>query len=1163
MISGRKRSAILILTASFLGAANLCFAQASATVSGTVSDPDGGSVPAANVSLVNKNTKEARTTATGADGRYSFPLLIPGSYEVNVDAPGFKKSLRSLSLSASQAAEVNVRLELGTVSEVVEVQESAAVLDTQSADQSTSLDQKQVQDIPLNFRNPMALVFTTAGVKSMIAQTGIRSPQETFLDGDMGLFAMNGGREGSNTVWVDGITAKAGDWGQTLGTPQVDAVQEVQVLRNTYDAQYGRVGNGVVNLITKGGSDSWHGSAFEYLRNDVFDANRWEYNRAGIAKPPLDRNQFGGTVSGPLWKRRNLYFLFGTEYNRLSEALADNISVPTILQRAGDFSQTFNADGSRQIIYDPRSTKPNPSGSGFIRTPFAGNVIPTSDLDPIGFAATNKFFKLPTSAGTPVTGGLNFFGAANHAQEVNRFDGRADWTRTSNHSLFLHVTRNMFNEVQPRILGTGVENSAVSPHGGDRGGPNYQITLSNTYVASPKWVINAVVGAGGITSYSYGTSLQDNVPLTSLGYSKAFQDQFPVPSVGVWNITNYANLTGGGKNDTALRTGSLTVNVTHEHNAHSIKFGFSGSSYVWNPSSRASLSLAFNSGPTTGPVVASASTTSGNSIASLLLGVGTGTTTTPFAPATTYRELGWYVQDNWRANRKLTLTVGMRYELQLPMTDRHNRLNYFDPNISSPLAQATGLPLKGGLVYLSDQQRGQTNTDFRNLAPRLGLAYKITDKLVLRSGYGVSFARALTENGINGTNGFTATSNWITTPNGVTPTVFLSNPFPSGISQPTGSSLGAATFAGSTPTAWTRDNPSPLIQSYSLDFQYQLGPRTVAEIGFTGNVGKKLALGVTSNANQLDPKYLGLGQGLNNQVANPFAGVIKAGALANPTIPAYQLLLPYPQFVGVNRALSTKGAISNFNALTAKVVHRFNGGLTLLTTYQWSKALDTSSEDQGWWLADFRRDIYNPNSDYSISGHDVPHDLVNTLVYELPVGKGKQFGSNMPAVAQAVLGGWELSGVVRFAKGTPLGLYAQNTLSAYGFGGQRPKIANLNDLTLSNPTPDQWFNTKAATAPGTFEIGNAPRFLPNVRLQFMNNSDLSMIKNFKVRGERVKGQFKAQAFNAFNHPLFGIATGNSSGPAPQETVGSPSFGKVTSTFVTGSRSIQLGVKLSF
>lgn len=1155
----------LLLLSTLTLVSHACFAQASGTITGIVSDPHGAIVPGTNVTLLNVSTKETRTSVSGADGRYTFSLLIPGSYDVIFEVSGFKKVIRSgVSLSASQIAEVNAQLELGQVAETVDVSATAVALDTETANQSTSLTTQQVTDLPVNFRNPLNLVYTTAGVKSMIAQTGIRSPQDTFLDGDLGLFAMNGGREGSNTIWVDGITVKAGDWGQTLGTPQVDAVQEVQVSRNTYDAQYGRIGNGVVNLITKGGSDQWHGAVFEYLRNSALDANRWEFNKNGEPKLPLRRNQFGGTLSGPIWKSRRLYFLFGNEYSRLRETASDNISVPTALQRQGDFSQTRNADGSLKVIYDPLTTIPNTAGAGYVRSAFPGNTIPQSRMDPVGYAVANKLFPAPTSGGNPITGGLNFFRAALHAEEVNRFDGRTDWAINQKDSMFVHITRNVFDEIQPRIFHTGVEDSSVSPHGGDRGGPDYEATVSNTWVPTPTWVLNVVVGAGGVSSYSRGTSIVDNVPLTALGYSQAFANQFAVPSVGAWNIANFASLTGGSNTVSVYRTNTLAVNATNERGAHSIKFGFSGTQYILNPQSRSSISMAFNPGPTTGPIAVSDSNVAGNSIAALLLGVGTGSATTPFSPAASYKDFGWYVQDAWKTTTRLTVTVGLRYELQTPLTERYNRLNYFDFGIPNPLGAKVGMPLKGGLVYVNPNNRGETATDFHNFAPRLGIAYKITDKLVMRTGYGISFARSISENGINGTNGYTATTQWVASPNGVTPSVYLSNPFPNGINQPTGSSLGPLTFVGLSPTAWSRRNPTPYIQSFSMDFQYQLNPSSVFEFGYTGNIGRKLAYGVTYNWNQLNPLLLALGQTLNNQVTNPFYGSISSGPLSNPTVAQSQLLLPYPQFVNVNGALSTKGAVSNFNALTLKFTHRFSAGLSLLSTYQWSKALDNASEDQGWWLADGRRNIYNDNLDYSISAHDVPHDFVNTLVYDLPVGKGKKFGSGMHGVADAVLGGWEVSGVIRFASGTPLELYAPNTLSAYGFGVQRPNVANVASLALSNPTPSEWFNVNAVTAPGTFQIGNAPRFLPNVRLAFMQNADLSLMKNFTLLRDRgVKMQFKAQAFNAFNHPLFGIASGNNAGPAPQETLGSPSFGQVTSTFVTGSRELQLGLKLLF
>jgi hypothetical protein len=475
------------------------------------------------------------------------------------------------------------------------------------------------------------------------------------------------------------------------------------------------------------------------------------------------------------------------------------------------------------------------------------------------------------------------------------------------------------------------------------------------------------------------------------------------------------------------------------------------------------------------------------------------------------------------------------------------------------LASQVGLPLKGALVFATPGNRGQTQTDLHDVAPRLGIAYKITDRLVLRTGYGISYDRSFID-GFTGTNGYTSSTTWVTTPNGLTPTVFASNPFPQGIAVPTGNSLGGSTYVGLTPTAWNRNNPSPYVQTYSLDFQYQLAKASVLEVGYTGNVGRRLAYGVTTNWDQLNPSYLGMGQALNALVPNPFYGHITSGSLSNPTVPEYQLLRPYPQYTGLSGPYSTKGTDSNFNALTAKFTHRFEAGLTLITTYQWSKALDNASEDQGWWLADQRRNVYDMNSDYSISGHDVPQDLVNSVIYQLPVGTGKQFGSGMNKVANAVVGGWEFSGVIRFASGTPLLLAAQNTLSTYGFGIQHPNV--VGNVALSNPTPSEWFNVSALAQPGTFQIGNAPRFFSNIRQDFMKNADLSLAKNWLVR-ERVKVQFKVQAFNSFNHPLFGIPSGNSGGPSPQLTLGAPSFGQVTQTLVTGSREIQLGLKMTF
>ena len=1151
---------VLIFLALVVGMGQ-CYAQTTASITGIATDPNGASIPGAKVTIANTNTGETRTTSSSQEGRYTFSLLIPAPYNLTVESEGFKKAVRpDIVLNAGQSAEANMKLELGAVVETVEVTASTVAMDTQSANQTTNLSQEQVLKIPVNYRNPLALVFTTAGVKSMIAQTGIRSVQDSFLDSDVGLFAMNGGREGSNSISIDGLTAKGGDWGQTFGTPQVDAVQEVQISRNTYDAEYGRVGNGVVNLVTRGGSNQWHGTGFEFLRNDKLDANLWEFNRNGRRKGALRRNQVGGTVSGPIWKSRRLYFLYGYEAARIRETPGDTATVPTLLERTGDFSQSRNADGSLQLIYDPFTTRPNPAGSGFVRDPFPGNRIPGNRFDAVGTGVTNVLFPKPNAAGVSISNANNFFGSGSHPRNTDRNDARLDWARSEKHSMFFHVTRNYFDERNQRIFRTGVENQVITPQGNDRGGPTYQMTLSNTFVPGPAWVINAVVGGGGNSSYARTTSIADGLDLTAIGYSAAFRDQFPIrKGVGQWTIGDYVTMGSAGQGTAARRTNSVAVTATNERGAHSIKFGFSGDGMILNNANLNTVNMSFNRGPTTGPVAVANSSVSGNTIAALLLGIGTGFSAVPISPAASNNSFNWFVQDTWKATRRLTLTLGLRYELQRPRTERYNQQSYFDYNLANPLGAKVGLPLTGGLVFSTPQDRGQTLPDYTDFAPRFGLAYKVTDRLVMRAGYGISYGRSLSDGNpaVNGNDGYSTTTPWIVSPGGVVPQYLLSNPYPQGLAQPTRDSLGASTFAGLSPTAWRRQNPTPYLQSYSLDFQYEVGRGSVLEAGYTGNIGRKFSYGVPVNYNQLDPQFLNLGERLNDLVPNPFRGVITTGALSGATVPRNQLLRPNPQFVAVNSAASEKGASSNFNSLFVKFTHRFEGGLSLLTTYQWSKALDNASEDQGWWLADARRNVYNAKQDYSVSAHDVPHDLVNTLIYQLPVGKGKKFGPGMAGVPQVVLGGWEVSGVIRFSSGTPINLRAPNTLADYGYGIQRPNFTNLQDLRSGTQTPEHWWNTSAVKAPGRFEIGTGPRFIPNLRIDGVNNVDMAILKNFSLK-ERIKAQFRAEIYNATNTPLFGIPPSG-----PQVTVGSGAFGTVTQTFVTGPRQIQLGLKLNF
>jgi hypothetical protein len=361
--------------------------------------------------------------------------------------------------------------------------------------------------------------------------------------------------------------------------------------------------------------------------------------------------------------------------------------------------------------------------------------------------------------------------------------------------------------------------------------------------------------------------------------------------------------------------------------------------------------------------------------------------------------------------------MGIRWEAQVGRTERYNRLNNFDPNITSPLAQATGLPLKGGLVFASDSNRTAWDTAWLNLAPRIGLAYKITDKLVFRGGYGIFYPQSG-----GGTNqGFSTTTTWVSTVGGdginPNPNALLRNPYPQGLNQPIGSSQGLRTQVGDAVNFFPRNHPLGYVQNFSFDIQYEIKRGMVLEVGFTGSQGRKLLYGTGQQANQLDPQFLSRGAALDTPVANPFRGVIATGVLAGATVPSNRLLRPFPQFTAVNLSGDTPGASSSFNALVVRYNWQISGGLNLLTTYQWSKAIDNASEWQGWEVGDTMRNYYDQRADRSISAHDLPQSFVNALVYEMPVGKGRKFLADLHPVANAIVGGWQVSSIIRFGSG--------------------------------------------------------------------------------------------------------------------------------------------------
>jgi hypothetical protein len=1120
------------------------FGQAfTATLAGVVTDPNDAAIPGATVKIRNTATNDSRQAQTGPEGRYVFSQLAPGTYEVTAEAAGFKTLLRpGIALAVNQTAELNLPMQVGEVTQTIEVSEGAPILDTQTANRSVTLGSQQILDLPVNARNPFVLVHVNAGV--IAVRTGI---SQATQDQNHNRFSMNGGRGQAGLTLIDGVPSSAVDWGGLIASPSVDSVQEVQIVRNIFDAQFGKTEGSVVSMVTRGGSNDFHGTAFEFLRNDNLDANSWSNNRAGVRKNEFKRNQFGGNFSGPVLRSKRLYFFGGYEGMRQQNPGLNVSTVPTALERQGDFSQSYRLVGGQPVlyqIYNPMTTRPNPSGAGFIRDPFPGNRIPQSMFDSVGRNYVNAY-PAPNTAGDAITNFRNFALAGVTSTVNDRFDVRIDWAKSEKFTLFGRLSKAWQENVAPVYFGNGFDTNFSDQN------PRHGIAIGATIVPNANWVVNILLGSGRWQEVQVSPSQGMNG--TSLGFPASLVSQFQPRTLPAVAVQDYASLSNRRYLDVPRETHNLQANITKQHGGHSFKFGAVGEMARLNRTDFYTPQFNFDRGITSGPTAAATSTTSGHGIASLLLGTGaSGSVPTNAATARTLMYYGLYFQDAWRVSRKLTVNYGLRWEVQRPETERYNRLNYYGYDVQNPLSQRVGFPVYGGHIFVNENNRFPRETDWTGFAPRIGIAYKISDKLVMRAGYGIFYPQTAS---LGGEDGFSTNTTWLATVGDarIEPLNRLSNPFPQGINQPVGSANGMMTLLGESVGGTQRAFSNPYVQSFSIDFQYEFDRSTVLELGYTGTQSRKLTFGLGRNANQLPTQLLSQGAGLNANVRNPFFGIIPSGPLSGQTVQQQRLLRPYPQYQNVNMPTNTPGASASFNALVARFNKQMAGGMNLLVTYQWSKAIDNASEWQGWEVGDTTRDFYNLTADRSISAHDLPHSFVSALVYELPAGKGRKFANDMHPVADAVLGGWQVSSIIRFGSGLPLGFTAPNPLAPYGFGIQRPNIANLKDLDVQKRTPNNWFNPAALSAPGAFELGNAPRWVPNIRFGRTAHADFALLKNFRV-AEVVRIQFRGEFFNLTNTPQFGRAN---------TAFGNANIGTVTGTTNIGPRQVQLGLRLAF
>ena len=1157
----QNQSAFIVAALSFTVMAGMLAAQiVTASLSGVVRDPSGGVVPNAKIEITNTSTGVKTAELTNAAGFFVAPSLQPGGpYTVSVSAPGFKTEERSgITLLVNQSVNLNIQLAVGATTETVRVTGEAPLLETTNAAMGQVVDTRNIVNLPLNQRNAYSLVFLAPGVEGSVT--------DNFNGQNI---SMNGGRPGSTEVLVDGIPSAPGLVNPIQGFavfPSVESVQEFKVQTNEYSAEFGRSGSGVVNLIYRSGTNQFHGSAFDFLRNSDLDSNAFYSNSNGVPLPNFKRNQFGASLGGPLsipkvYDAKDKTFFF-IAYEGLRQGTGSQLttSVPTPLQRAGNFSQTLDAAGQSVIIYDPTTTVKQ--GNGYVRSPFPGNIIPADRINPVAANLMN-YYTLPNRPGALNSGLNNYFAAANSVLDTDTGDLKVDENINDKNRFFVRYSQRDLVQPPPDFF-SGPQQLAQSTSGWTATQISHSAAFDYTLTLSPTFLAEFRYGFSRMAVDQ--TTLSDGFNPSTLGlpgYIAANADHLYFPGIAP---ASYYTLGQAGQGDwkkAGFESHLLGANLTKVRGNHVLKFGWEGRLLRVNDIEAGSSTgnFSFNPGMTQGPNPNVASLTGGNSIASLLLGIGSGSMIQDSKDAATQSYYyGAYFQDDWKVTSKLTLNLGLRYDLDVPRTERYNRMETFDPNIASPLAAATGIPnLVGGLVFpgVDGASRLQFQPAYHDFSPRFGLAYQAFKNTVIRGGYGIFFAPSLREAGATiGNEGFSAVTQYTGSPNGLTPSVYLNNPFPNGFNPIVGSSLGLLTGLGTTfETPITGDNRVPYTQQWDFEIQQQLPSSILLDVAYVGSHAVHLNESGENdwNLNQLSPTALALGTQIQSSVANPFYNIIKTGPESGATIPLSYLMGPFPQFLSPQGSYMT-GGYSFYDAIQVKLEKRFSNGLSFIAAFTGQKLIDDYAiiSNVGHNTGGIQN-IYNPRGERGVSSNDISNRLVISGVYNLPFGRGQRFGRHWSKGVDAALGGWQLNAIDTNQSGFPLSITTQNT-SDSGSNVLRPNN-NGTDPNLSTPVStrlNHYLNTSTFSQPAPFTFGNLTRTLPNVRAPYFQNIDFSLFKNFALT-ERFTLELRAEAYNILNQIVFS---------GPNTVLSSGQFGVITSQANT-PREIQFALKLLF
>jgi hypothetical protein len=1153
-------------------AALTLFGQAfNGSISGIVTDPGGAVVPGTRVTITNIDRNTTNETTTNATGFYRIGDLTPGNYRVSAGITGFQTYiLEGFPLATQQQASVNITLQVGQVVEQIKVNAEAQLIEANTSALGGVVDNKRIVDLPLNGRNIYSLTSLVPGVFQTRQTSGV---EDTFT---ANRFIVNGGQESTSDILLDGVSATVAHNIPTVpavsAIPSVEAIQEFRIQTNAYAAEYGRSGGGLVTLVTKSGTNNLHGSVYEFLRNSAMDANGFFANRSGTQLASFKRNQFGGSAGGPVLipkvydGRNKTFFFISYEGMRRRAASFAQHTVPTDLQRAGDFSQTFNANRGLMMIYDPLTTRPDPARPGnFIRDAFAGNRIPVNRFSPVA-VATQKYYPAPNSPGAANTAQQNLVLQSAFPEPQDRIDMKVDHNFNDRQRLMGRYSFMDSVYSKPNFWGNPADPGCCEPM-------NQRLQnamLDFTQVVGTASVFTLRYGFGRVSGnrLPWSTTLdgQGAFDIKTLGLPASMQAIADQPIFPTFTIQDYTQLGPNGGNFYLMgdSTHSMVATFSSVRGRHSLKFGadirfnFVNFGQLDVPSGRFDFFRDF----TAGPDPRTGAGNSGSGYASFLLGHGGGNNrsagkiTHQIRPANANRYMGFYAQDDFKITKKLTINLGFRWDFESGTTERYDQLTAIDPFIRNPLSDRVGMNLRGGTLFGGDTLgRREIRTVIpTQVNPRIGIAYQLDAATVIRTGYGIFYGMPPYGAGRHYTGAaFQSETPWVSTIDGITPTTSLTNPFPDGYNFFTGRANGLTTQVGFTIwDGWPDALRANYNQQWNFAIQRQFGGRTMMEVAYAGNKGTNLAYFLPSvELNQLNPQLLSMGNALLTQVPNPFHGIVSIGTLSTPTIQQGQLLRPYPQYTGF-QAKNAGWANSNYHALLVRFERRFSTGLTLQSSYSYSKTISDAA-DGLWNMANGIRDFNCLKCERAVSSYDQPHRFVTNMTYELPFGRGQRFGANSHKVVNAAFGGWQVNGILTLSQGLPLRNFtlASNTCFCFG-GNQRPNSTGVSAKLSEGQNIDRWFDTAQIVAPASFTFGNLGRTLATVRSDNARNLDFSIFKSFRPT-ERIGIQFRGEAFNLTNTPLFS---------QPNTQVGAPLFGRVTGQENT-PRQIQLGLKILF